>query len=98
MLAEEPVRKVDHDSTCGNKKWFDPLATVHHAELGVAVENAFTGAALGTRWSDPNKRSAFFGTFADQFLCHRAQLIFLTQMFRTETLVVASISMPNMPG
>jgi len=37
---------------------------VHHAELGVAVENAFTGAALGTKWSDPNKRSAFFETFA----------------------------------
>jgi len=55
---------MDHDSTCGNKKWFDPLASVHHAELGVAVENAFTGAALGTKWSDPNKRSAFFETFA----------------------------------
>jgi hypothetical protein len=28
----------------------------------------------------------------------RRQSIFLTQMFRTETFVVASISMPNMPG
>ena len=55
---------MDHDSTCGYKKWFDPLASVHHAELGFAVENAFTGAALGTKWSDPNKRSAFFETFA----------------------------------
>ena len=62
--ARLQVRKeMDHDSTCGNKKWFDPLATVHHAELGVAVENAFSGASLGTKWSDPNKRSAFFGTF-----------------------------------
>jgi hypothetical protein len=47
----------------GNKKWFDPLANDHHAELGVAVENAFSGASLGPKWSDPNKRSAFFGTF-----------------------------------
>ena len=63
--ARVQVRKeMEHDSTCGNKKWFDPLANVHHAELGVAVENAFSGAALGTKWSDPNKRSAFFGTFA----------------------------------
>jgi len=59
------VRKdMEHDSTCGNKKWFDPLSTVHHADLGIAVENAFSGASLGTKWSDPNKRSAFFGTFS----------------------------------
>jgi hypothetical protein len=59
------VRKeMEHDSTCGNKKWFDPLANVHHADLGIAVENAFSGASLGTKWSDPNKRSAFFGTFS----------------------------------
>jgi hypothetical protein len=32
--------------------------------LGQADENAFTGSALGTKWSDPNKRSAFFGTFS----------------------------------
>jgi len=63
--ARLQVRKeMEHDSTCGNKKWFDPLANVHHAELGVAIENAFTGTSLGTKWSDPNKRSAFFGTFA----------------------------------
>ena len=56
------VRKdMEHDSTCGNKKWFDPLSNVHHADLGIAVENAFSGASLGTKWSDPNKRSAFFG-------------------------------------
>jgi hypothetical protein len=59
------VRKeMDHDSTCGNKKWFDPLSNVHHADLGIAVENAFSGASLGIKWSDPNKRSAFFGTFS----------------------------------
>jgi hypothetical protein len=37
---------------------------VHHADLGIAVENAFSGTSLGTKWSDPNKRSAFFGTFS----------------------------------
>jgi len=59
------VRKeMEHDSTCGNKKWFDPLANVHHADLGIAVENAFSGTSLGTKWSDPNKRSSFFGTFS----------------------------------
>jgi hypothetical protein len=59
------VRKeMSHDVSCGNKKWFDPLSTVHHAEMGITVENAFSGNALGTKWSDPNKRSGFFGTFS----------------------------------
>ena len=33
------------------------------AEMGTTDENAFSGSALGTKWSDPNKRSSFFGTF-----------------------------------
>jgi len=37
---------------------------VEHSDLGIAIENAFSGSSLGTRWSDPNKRSAFFGTFS----------------------------------
>lgn len=59
------VRKeLNHTATCGNKQWFSPLSTVHHAEMGTAAENAFSGASLGTKWSDPDKRSAFFGTFS----------------------------------
>jgi hypothetical protein len=57
-------KEMSHDSSCGNKKWFEPLSSVHHAEMGVALENAFQGTSLGTKWSDPNKRSGFFGTFA----------------------------------
>jgi hypothetical protein len=59
------VRKeMSHDVSCGNKKWFEPLSTVHHADMGITVENAFSGTSLGTKWSDPNKRSGFFGTFS----------------------------------
>jgi hypothetical protein len=57
-------KHMDHDVTCGNKQWFQPLTTVDHAEMGATDENRFDGASLGTQWSDPNKRSAFFGTFA----------------------------------
>ena len=32
--------------------------------MGVADQNSFTALRLGTKWSDPNKRSAFFGTFS----------------------------------
>ena len=32
------VRKeMSHDVTCGNKKWFEPLSTVHHADLGITA-------------------------------------------------------------
>jgi hypothetical protein len=60
----EVNKHMTHDPTCGAQLWFHPLATVENATVGVADANAFTGSALGTKWSDPNKRSAFFGTFS----------------------------------
>jgi hypothetical protein len=57
-------KHLTHDPTCGAMQWFHPLAMVDDAAIGVAAEHVFTGSALGTKWSDPNKRSAFFGRFA----------------------------------
>lgn len=57
-------RHLDHDPSCGNKQWFHPLSNVAQAEMGTTDQNEFSGTALGTQWSDPNKRSGFFGTFA----------------------------------
>lgn len=57
-------KEIVHDASCGNKQWFTPLANVHHADMGTTIENAYSGATLGTKWSDPNKRSAFFGAFS----------------------------------
>ncbi len=56
-------KHITHDPTCGAMQWFHPLASVEDAAIGVASQHVFTGSALGTKWSDPNKRSAFFGTF-----------------------------------
>ena len=53
-----------HDPSCGAMQWFHPLATVDKADMGLAAEHEFTGSGLGTKWSDPNRRSAFFGTFS----------------------------------
>ena len=69
-LQRDSVRVLDvnkhltHDPTCGAMQWFHPLAQVDGATMGVAAKHFFTGSALGTKWSDPNKRSAFFGTFS----------------------------------
>jgi len=57
-------KHMTHDPTCGAMQWFHPLASVNDATIGVAAQHVFTGSALWTKWSDPNKRSAFFGTFS----------------------------------
>jgi hypothetical protein len=60
----EVSKHLTHDPTCGAQQWFHPLASVDDAAIGVTAQHLFTGAALGTKWSDPNKRSSFFGTFS----------------------------------
>jgi hypothetical protein len=63
-VSLEVNKHLTHDPTCGAQLWFHPLASVDNATVGVADAHAFTGSSLGTKWSDPNKRSAFFGTFS----------------------------------
>ena len=58
------AKHVVHDPTCGAMQWFHPLASVDDPAIGLAALHSFTGSGLGTKWSDPNKRSAFFGTFS----------------------------------
>jgi hypothetical protein len=63
-VALDVNKVMTHDPTCGAQQWFNPLANVDQATMGVADQNTFSGSLLGTKWSDPNKRSAFFGTFS----------------------------------
>jgi hypothetical protein len=63
-VALDVNKVMTHDPTCGAQQWFNPLADVDQATMGVADQNTFSGSLLGTKWSDPNKRSAFFGTFS----------------------------------
>jgi hypothetical protein len=57
-------KHLTHDPTCGAMQWFHPFSSMDDSEMGVTNQHLFTGSALGTKWSDPNKRSAFFGTFS----------------------------------
>jgi len=57
-------KHLNHDPSCGNKQWFNPLTKVDHAEMGNTDRNEFSAGVLCTKWSDPNKRSSFFGTFS----------------------------------
>ena len=45
-------------------QWFHPLSRGAEAEVGLTRNQTFTGQALGSRWQQIDKRSAFVGTFA----------------------------------
>ena len=57
-------KHLNHDPSCGNKQWFNPLTRVDQAQMGTTDLNEFSASVLSTKWSDPNKRSSFFGTFS----------------------------------
>lgn len=57
-------KEMKHDPSCGAMQWFKPFTKLATSAMGVAEQHAFEGHGLNTKWSAPNKRSAFFGTFA----------------------------------
>ena len=56
-------KEMKHDPSCGAMQWFKPFTTMAQSAMGVAETHAFSGTGLGTKWSAPDKRSAFFGSF-----------------------------------
>ena len=56
-------KQMKHDPSCGAMQWFKPFTKLADAAMGVAEAHEYSGKGLGTQWSAPNKRSAFFGTF-----------------------------------
>ena len=56
-------KEMKHDPSCGAMQWFTPFTKLADAAMGVAEEHSFEGDGLNTKWSAPNKRWAFFGTF-----------------------------------
>jgi hypothetical protein len=56
-------KEMKHDPSCGAMQWFTPFTRLANAAMGVAEAHEYSGKGLGTTWSAPNKRSAFFGTF-----------------------------------
>ena len=56
-------KAMKHDPSCGAMQWFKPFTKMAESAMGVAETHLFSGTGLGTKWSAPDKRSAFFGTF-----------------------------------
>jgi uncharacterized protein DUF1326 len=57
-------KEMTHDPSCGAMQWFKPFTQMAESSMGVAEAHWFSGAGLGTKWSAPDKRSAFWGTFS----------------------------------
>jgi len=55
---------VPHDVSCGAMLWFSPLGTTAGTKVGLTKTQAYWGDALGKRWRQAGKKSAFVGTFA----------------------------------
>ncbi len=55
---------AETDHICGNEEiWYPPLAKTQHVMPAYALEDAYTGDALGETWNNRLKRSGFVGTF-----------------------------------
>ena len=57
-------KEMTHDPSCGAMQWFKPFTQMAQSSMGVAEAHVFSGEGLGTKWSAPDKRSAFWGTFS----------------------------------
>ena len=62
-IAMNVGKHAEHNAGCGAEQWFHPLASLTDATIGMTNVNSFSGSELGSKWSDPDKVSAFFGKF-----------------------------------
>ena len=64
-LALTVNKEMTHDPSCGAMQWFKPFSPqLTSSAMGTAETHEFSGLGLGSKWSAPHKRSAFWGAFA----------------------------------
>jgi hypothetical protein len=64
LAAIQTRAMASTDHICGNEEiWYPPLTKVQHAMPAYALENSYSGNALGETWNNRLKRSGFVGTF-----------------------------------
>jgi len=56
--------EVKHDPSCGAMQWFRPFSDVERPALGLTRSQVYWGDALGRKWRQVEKRSAFWGRFS----------------------------------
>ena len=65
-MAQIKTRALGHnDHLCGNEEvYYTPLVQLSQFSPAYTIEHKFSAKGLNSTWSNPNKRSAFVGTFA----------------------------------
>jgi hypothetical protein len=64
-IQTRAISNIDH--LCGNEYvYYPPLTKLNHSMPAVAISHKFSGQGLNTKWSSPDRRSAFVGTFQYQ--------------------------------
>jgi hypothetical protein len=58
------TKHMHHDPSCGATKWFTPFTRLESPTMGITEVLSYSGRELDTRWSDPHKRSSFYGDFS----------------------------------
>jgi hypothetical protein len=66
-LAKVQTRAMhDGDQICHNEEvWYQPLTNLNHAMPAYTLANSYQGDGLGTKWSNPDKRSSYIGSFSE---------------------------------
>jgi hypothetical protein len=64
-MATIQTRAINEgDHLCSNEiTWYGPLTKLDHAMPAFALAHSYKGKGLDTTWSNPDKRSAFVGSF-----------------------------------
>jgi hypothetical protein len=57
------TKHMHHDPSCGGMKWFTPFTHLAEPTMGMTEVQSYGGRELDQRWSDPHKRSSFYGEF-----------------------------------
>ncbi len=64
LAAIETRALHGEDKVCSNEVvWYLPLTKLEHAMPAYTVTHSFRGQGLGSVWSNPDKRSAYVGSF-----------------------------------
>lgn len=62
-VATREMLATDHEPNCDRMIWYDPFTKDASAKLVQTAAHAYSGSDLIAKWSIPNKRSAYVGTF-----------------------------------
>ena len=56
--------EFEHPNTCGATRWFNTLSRTEGSKPGLTRAQQWSGSEFGSQWTQYDRKSSFFGTFA----------------------------------